>query len=1651
MVDCLNAGQIDTFCAMLSSISTVILKNTHFITKLIKCLPCMTAEGLHEQVTSLLHMIPDPAMLWIGLHPPACRLAQVRQMMGLTPLEVPLPEQVQDSHLKAMAKYGMMNSLAIALQKVHLPCCGLCYSNLVHLAASSGLLPTVEAVYEHLHSYGTGIHNELQAKTPWAISAPWSDSESLFWSIVLYAATSCGHEGLALRAIARIMSAALNNARCMTGVQSPSQGYTVLHWACYWGMEGLLTQISSLLPEHFTDLHKAPLTPLDCAIGMARLSAIAAFVSPAAIVTDLVSHFFDFDESDDLPEAIFVLEQCSTMGVKRLVIEPSVAALFHLLTLGWFTRLMESNRLAARTGVSEEGNELSILCLPTKTSALSGMPIIAASIRHFLCCLMQGEDTVVSAFLGGPKLLAVSETLLMLLIGETSVPLFQLAAKSCSVSTVVTLIQAFSKAPRSSINYTCPNALWPALFISAQHGNAPITSKLLAHGADMGHRDKQKQNVLHVAVSSGSVETVKCLLHEKHSKILLLEASASGLSPLQIAIQNGSYEMVFAMKDLVPAKRWMEQAEGHHFCFGWFDYFMKQNALGWEDQGFTAVSPSNYNFRASYYKPVRTASSAAQYNHPFILYSILRLSTDLAKHMCDVENAYLPAFAEVALTLADTMLPRIKVPILVQCIQAGHEESMVQLLRAKFQHDPFCMTDASSLTAEGYFRTACEIDSTPLLSCLMEFGVLGSMSEAALMAGVKDMILLGYAHNAAQFLFDTSLSLANTGWDWDQFPVILQSIFNPNFSLAASFDCKKMGFHAFPLQDIWLSYKGWTPALLQLVRNTHRTVEQVASLRKHNAMALPLSDQPPVPLTVDWQAFDRLSEEMRSCSCLQHCPLLTECVVFSSMVVHGLASLCTSATGATSALHISVAIDGDPDLQFIDGSCCVCLGYSTHHRALVFPEMPRPVCSPSSVSPVPCLECADVVQGAFTHSLKQVLGSKHKVVSDSRDVDEQWIEVPESHDAILAVLMHLSSDLEGVLSTLLAPSCQLFSESCGPQLGDSSSHTAGTVLQSSYSSLVAPVLRRIQEVHVKLLMGEGNSAFFCSMEDNVLELTYTLAVNDNIATVPHTVGSLPDAVFERLAACLLQSRSEELVNNLCCRLRQAFAVSENGLGDTDIMITMPDGQLLENVEDSRLQAAVLKWLLSSASSLMIFLELADVAQNIPTFKATFRALLQNGLNINLHSSGSFSLNTKMGVFNLIVPVVAEDIPLDRLFADLAACCSVPSSLHSLAVLEHFVYPSKCRLTEASAVALQYATVGTLKFSVLLCNCLGKVVDKEPSNLASVDITITSPNVSKSLRYHWQRGDPQRTSSNPLLLVRIDADQGCISCVWQARNTHFHSLRIRVNNTDIYHCPVKLFVGSKFTSVDHSAMTSMHHPPTLPSRYLTHSVDQVNHWFLVQDHGGATSCSAGRPLVFLLSHANNKGCSSSFSKARVPARLWKNSSEDIIKVQSPTYSRLPSISGNSPTPQLGEPHQQLPRHFLTVCAERGGYSSWLTFSAGNVQVLILPQRIMSKDFVSWQQKIRVHSVKLDNGCYRLAVLQPCCGTFRVIAACASCQEVLYVHCIAVSRLSMPILCTVLPGPLDPHHTILASSMASVQTVKRGVKRKGSKLHSFSVYT
>lgn len=1648
VIDCLVAGQTDTFCAMLSGVSAAMLQNTNFVAELVKCLPRMAAEGLHEQVSSTLHLCPSPAVLWEGMHSPACRLAQVCQIMGLTPPEVPLPEQLQDHHLRAMAKYGMADLLAAALQRVSLPCGELCYSYLVHLAASSGQLPTVEVVYEHLHSYGTGIQKELQTTTPWSISAPWSDSESLFWSIVLYTAARCGHEGLAVSAITKILSAALNMARCMTGIQS-RWGYTVLHWVCYWGMERLLVQVGNLPSEHFTALHKAPLTPLDCTIGMATLSAIATFVSPAAITADLTCHFLDFDESDS---SSFVIPLCYGNGF-QLSMQPGIAALFHLLTLGWFARLMESNRLASIEGMSEEGSKPSYLHLHTRPSAV---PAFAASINHFLCCLEQGEDTAVSAFLSGLKLPALSESLLMVLVESASVPLFQLAARSYSVSTVVALLRAFSKELRSSINFTCPGAAWPALFISAQHGNAPITAKLLSHGANMGHRDKQKQNVLHVAVASGSVETVKHLLHEKHSKILVLETDAFGLSPLQIATLTGSYEMVFAMKELVPAKRWKEQVEGFHTCFGWFDYFLRQNALGWKDQDFSVVPSAAYSLRASASRPLKIALKAAQYNHPFILYSILRISTnDLVKQLCDLKEAYLPAFAEVALAQKDTFIPHIKVPLLVQYMKAGHEKSMVELLSTKFQHDPLYLTNPNALAETGAcFKVACEIGSKKLLSCLMEFGVLGNISETALMDGLKDMILLGYVHSAAQFLSDTSLSLSGTAWNWDHFPLVIQSIFNPNFDLTTSFDWKKMGHHAFPLQDMWLSYKGWTQALLQLVQSTNHSVQQVAALRMKDEMALPVPNKPPVPLTVDWRTFDQLADEMRSSGCLQHCPLLTECVVFSSLVVHGLAQLCisTSEEEEINSVHISVAVDEEPDVLFMDASCHVWLSYSTHHGVLVFPELPSPVCSPCPVQPVPHLEVADVIQGVFCHSLERVLGRKHEVVCNSRDIEEEWIEFPKLHDAILAVVILLASDLEVVLSTLLAPSFQLFPDASGPHLDDSPSHTAGMVLQSSYTPLVAPVLKRLKKVHVKLVMDEEPAVFDCNMEDGVLELTYTLVTDSSIAMCHSMEGSSPDAVLAGLATCLLQARSEELVTALCHRLRRTFAVSKSTLGDTDIAIRMPDGQLLENVEDTKLQAAVLKWLLSPVSSLMVFLELVDVAQNIAACKASFRSLLQNGLHIYLQESGSFALSTKKGVFSLTVPVVGAVIPLGTLFANLAASCSVPSRLHSLAVLERFVYPSKCQLTKPSVSALQYPTVGTLQFSVLLCNCSGQVIEGAPSNLTSVDIVITSPNASKSVKCQWRPDAPQQPVPDQPLSARMDPVQGCILCVWKARDTLCHSVRIRVNGTDISHSPFKLFIGSDFKSVDHSAMPWIVPNPSLPSPYLTHSIDRMSHWFLAQDHGGLTSCGTGRSLVFILSHAHGKECTSVPKPASVPARVQRTPTGDIAIAPPPTYSRLPSVSGNSPSPQPGATHTQPPQHFLTVCAQRGGYSSWLTFSAGNVQVLVFPKSgVSDKDIASsWKQKIRVHSVKLDSGRYRLAVLQPCCGTFHVMAACARCQEVLQVYrdpCQATPGLSTPIFCTVVPGLVNPHYTIMARSMAQVQAVKRGDDlKKGRKLVS-----
>ena len=283
-LEVLTSTNLDLFCRMLHSAVEVLGQDCYqpdeeadIVCAIVSYLPMMFGRGLYSEVQFILENVRGVGdALWPGSHPMACRLAALYRFNDIECPLFPLPSSIGEHHLKVIAKYGLSDCLRAALRSTDVPE-DVFYSDLIHWAASSGDYSTLEAVYECLESYHCRLVEECESsQASRAVSAPWTDSESLFWSTALFSAASCDHQTLAIKAIDKIVSSP-SRKKSLTQIRNNS--LTVLHWACYWGMSELLSTTEGLTHENFVDAYHGPLTPLDCAIGTANLRHIADFIT----------------------------------------------------------------------------------------------------------------------------------------------------------------------------------------------------------------------------------------------------------------------------------------------------------------------------------------------------------------------------------------------------------------------------------------------------------------------------------------------------------------------------------------------------------------------------------------------------------------------------------------------------------------------------------------------------------------------------------------------------------------------------------------------------------------------------------------------------------------------------------------------------------------------------------------------------------------------------------------------------------------------------------------------------------------------------------------------------------------------------------------------------------------------------------------------------------------------------------------------------------------------------------------------------------------------------------------------------------------------------------------------------------------------------
>ena len=1689
--------------------------NDDIVKAIVGHLPAIFAGGLYSELQLILESVPGiGSALWEGSFPMAGRLKGLHTLNKVDSPSFPMPDDVSPENMKAMARFGLCDNLRLALDSMELPE-DVDFSELIHWAAISGDYTTLEIVYSHLDTYRFRLVKECEdSAARRAVQMPWTDSESLFWSVALFSAVSSNCESLAIKTIDKIVS---SPSRKQSLIKVRGNCLSALHWVCYWGMSELLSTTDGLTHETFVDNYHGPLTPLDCAIGTANFGCIAHFISKSDLIPKLVDtdNFYGLYEEGIGDEDSYLMcemaKVCCSIPVclysngdysyraKSFVVSRKLAGLFHLLTLGWFNRLMSSNAQCTSTSRSNVSRPLYSQILHLRTAyypTIEDRPhFLAMSLQIFLSGLLDGRHHEVRSFLEGQKVSDLKESLLMLLVEEGSLPIMQLASLSQSVDTINAVLECLSStAIRKKIvdfsNKTFQNS---SLLVAASVGAPECVSRLLASGGSLKFRNKASQNVLHLAVMSKSFETVCVLLEQKTISVLVLDKDKYEDTPVSLAVDNGQFEMLHAMKSKVPAKRWKEEVvQKYKDMFkGWFRCLMQGNDRGWKEAGFSTTPSPQHSLCSGKASHLSVANEAASCNNPHVLYAVIHVCGEgIVSQICGETKNYTEALAEVALLEKSLFLPHVDVIKLISSVkQAGCDKASVDLLREKLGDNPLFFSDPTSASADfldEVFTHACESGSQRLISCLMDFGVLHTCSKEQLGRWFETMLKKGHIEQAATFLFQTDLSPTFESEHFHS-PLLL-SIFDQNFDLPQYFNGSdfRMGVreyqHQFYLPEAWLSYT-WSAELSQIAQR-NPSLRRVADLRNNHYISLLTPGGNSLEVSFDWRGFDNVARSVaENCDRLENCPLLTECIVFSSLVIPHIGHLWDLISEDVSyrSVYVSVVMSEEARAKIsYSPDCHITLSYSTSSHAFTFPDVPMspmpveplpPIPKPSLKESVGQLACRSIyplvkeaVGGRAHRSVRSLATLRQHTTVEVADLEDLWEEYPDQQRVILDGIVSLFHQVEDVLLTILSSSYKLFDQRPVSALecmsGNFEQHK---VLYSSVVSVARPVLNTLKAVHFNVTCSSSSSpGVMCSLENHVLEVNVSLCwlqegwspfSDDNVWLL-----KLPSmqAMLEALSSCLLCVRAQQLVNRLVHKLCLDMKCST--IDNTSLSIVLPDEKRVEHSNDSRTQAAILKWLVLGKSGLLTFLNLVKMLGRQTSLYSTLRDYLFNGFRIEVHVSHSPALVTDRGWLTLVLSMEEQNDDIDTLCQSICTFGRLNLKKHTLGTnLSPYVFPSQCRVANSSVATLYYPVLGKNSLTIELCDYRGDLISRESDNLCRVEVKVMFED-KRICECVWTPEMEKGTEHQQSLVIRKESHNS-LSVTWNSQVGDvvpgLYHLGIKINREHILRSPLSVFLGSSFSS---KSVPSLFRP-RLPSRYLHHNREQINPWFLPQDRRGATLCGTGRPLVFHLQHNNNNNnnnncvqysCGHQSPKVDVPARIRKNESGIIVRVPV-SYSRQSSTTGNSPTTDSlsSSPSYPLgtsPEHHLTMCARRNGLKSWICYEAGPVQVFIQPKEPGASykiDGVQWRKRIRVHCIQLGKGEYRLSIMQSWCGVFLMMTSCSLCHSVLTIHTSTTQKqvtASQQVMCTVLPGVIDPHQTLVASS---VEELERLSSRKGQK--------
>ena len=708
----------------------------------------------------------------------------------------------------------------------------------------------------------------------------------LFWFTVLVYASIGGHESVALKAISKLSVVYLES------VHSQPDYCKVLKWACFWGMDSLLTAIPFTKSDLFST-EGDEVSPIECAFAnghVGKLSRVFGFPS-------------DLDQTD-------------SHKLRHLVDPSSTLDTVQALMVGSFHKVCSYNYPQE----SRSCNVLSTqtLCLQSilyRACSLGIASVVKACIEHLGDCASRFVQMNSGLLFASFRHLNVLKALLSCMTEDD--------LDSC-LSTLDSVGNTLAAKTALEGCSECTNYLLQQLpeslhFVNKSNGNS----------------------LLHLAVRNGSLETVSCILDNlgKCAAGACLAKNHHSLSPFLMALSMGHVDIAVVMCRYVSTEEsdWKDDALKVN---GWFRKLMKPGigALTFQSSVF------NLKIRETC-THVCLFSQSVQHGHSLVTQSLLEASLGLLVKRCDSCNCLLNDAVVNFLSSFDSFdfsqFQKVDITSAArQMVYNKNSATIVPLLDLFHSKGTILQIDASEL-----FIMSCRSGCSDLVEHFLAKKVL---SFESLQSAFTSAVSWGHFNIASRILMETNLQIdtKKIGEENTYLPALYKEIFYTDSSyymLLENFFDSLVHNERLTLSSVWLMHV-WTSSECKLMKERFGYSGGVPT----NPWSVTLlgSSESSVPLYIDWDSFANTLSSVSS-----NVPLFVEAAVFSPAVLGQL--MVPSVHCSLNLVDLSACIPMNQNIRSLtlsstswpnkesavftaDGSVTLILSY--HQRAFIFPS-----------------------------------------------------------------------------------------------------------------------------------------------------------------------------------------------------------------------------------------------------------------------------------------------------------------------------------------------------------------------------------------------------------------------------------------------------------------------------------------------------------------------------------------------------------------------------------------------------------------------------------------------------------------------------------------------------------------------------------------